>query len=168
MERWQAHFRDKLHDIDCVIENDYGEGEVWQHLKLCIDGITFWGTELDDWELSEKVSGAELEEAQRKFSLTKWGKKESGYRYMLQEYSLSMKIPTKVWDIEKKCKIEAELNIAFEVKEDKEKSRCRFCLDEGSVLVNVSVCDRFALNVGEACFMVQKPICTSRGSTKKI
>ena len=52
MEQWQVHYQDKQHDWNCVIENLYDDANAEQPLKMCIDGVTFWGSGFDDWQLS--------------------------------------------------------------------------------------------------------------------
>ena len=63
----------------------------------------------------------------------------------------SVKIPTIVWDINMKCKRDAELNIIFEyiLEEDV------FCDDDMSdyaAMENAVECEYFALNIGDECY----------------
>jgi hypothetical protein len=94
MKQWQAYYCDGKHNLDCIIENNYGDNDTEHTLKMCIDGVAFYGMDFDDWELSENESAANIDRALNKFLLFKYGSKEAGYRFMLQSYTLSIKIPT--------------------------------------------------------------------------
>lgn len=144
MELWSAHYKDKQHDLDCVIENHYKEELANPSLKMCIGGVIFWGCELDDWELSQTESEANIRNIMDRFSLLKYGNKESGYHYWLQSYQLQIKIPTLVFSLIERREIPAELDIVFN-NCPQEEARVDYKLDGESVKSNANNCEKFVL-----------------------
>ncbi|WP_310602879.1 DUF6304 family protein [Anaerosporobacter sp.] len=144
MQVWQAHYKDKQHDLDIVIENHYDDNYTEQSFKICIDGVIFGGSGLDDWELSETESN--ISDIMKKFSMLKYGSKETGYHYWLQSYQMQMRIPCMVFSLTEKRKISAELDIVFN-NSNQENARAIYKLDGKSVNPNMNICERFALIV---------------------
>lgn len=97
MRQWNAHYRDELHDLDIVIVNE--EADKYDNLTFTIDGITFVGGDLSDFELKDP---AQVELAKDRFHLLKWGgyvteiNRAMPYSYDLQRYSLYVEIPVTV------------------------------------------------------------------------
>lgn len=95
MRIWKAHYRDKLHDEDIEIINTQ-EGYSTNPLSFTLDGITFSGTSIGDFELNDE---SQYDVAKEKFCLLKWGgnNKDSNiitsYTYDLQRYSMNVCIP---------------------------------------------------------------------------
>ena len=69
MRIWKAHYWDKLHDEDIEIIN-IQEGYSTNPLSFTLDGITFYGTSIGDFELND---GSQYDVAKEKFCLLKWG-----------------------------------------------------------------------------------------------
>ena len=42
MEHWKAHYRDGQYDLDCIIENMYGDDGAGQPLWMHMDSVAFW------------------------------------------------------------------------------------------------------------------------------
>lgn len=152
MEKWQAHYKDKHHDIDCFIENFYNDNSEEVALKLTMDGVTFWSDELDDWELSESETKESVEKATKKFSLFQYGDKEKGYRYRLEDYTLSITIPTEVWELKQQKKLCGELHIVFSSEKDDTSTTSCYFLDGKKVFPETVICKTFALSVKEDYF----------------
>lgn len=157
MEIWKAHYKDKLHDVDCTIENHYFDKDCEETLKMCIDGIEFYGSELDDWELSETLNEIDLIKAGNKFSLFKYGSNAENYNYMLQDYILDIKIPTTVFSIDTEKCITGELNITFSKTQDNNTINVRYPLDNGFIKPPSTNCSRFALIVENQYFEAECP-----------
>ena len=68
MEIWQAHYQDELHDVPCTIENHWGNNQAEDVFKMCIDGVTFVGSNLDDWELSKVENQENINSISKNFS----------------------------------------------------------------------------------------------------
>lgn len=66
---WKAHYKDKLHDEDIEIVNSQN-GYAKSSLSFTLDGITFSGTDIGDFELNDE---SQYDEAKEKFCLLKWG-----------------------------------------------------------------------------------------------
>lgn len=98
MVKWKAHYTDAHHDLDIDIintEEDYSADP----LSFNINGISFCGTSLGDFQLSNPGM---YEAAKKEFCILKWGGKstkygmESDYYYDLQRYSLDVQIPVNI------------------------------------------------------------------------
>ena len=63
MRYWKAHYRDEFHDEDILIANE--EADKIHNLTFTIDGITFWGGDISDFELKDRD---QAEAAQQRFS----------------------------------------------------------------------------------------------------
>ncbi len=157
MEQWQAHYCDGKHNLDCIIENHYGDNDTEQPLKMCIDGVTFYGMDFDDWELSENESAANIDIALHKFLLFKYGSKEAGYRFMLQSYTLSIKIPTYSYSLKNQCRIFAELEVVFSIGSNVELTGSYYLLDGEKVCPGKTACKSFRLLIGNEIFEAENP-----------
>ncbi|MDE5778254.1 MAG: hypothetical protein K2I10_07130 [Lachnospiraceae bacterium] len=95
MRIWMVHYRDKLHDEDIEIINTQ-DGYSTNPLSFTLDGITFSGTSIGDFELNDE---RQYDVAKEKFCLLKWSgnNKDSNiitpYTYDLQRYSMNVCIP---------------------------------------------------------------------------
>lgn len=156
MELWKAHYQDKQHDLDCVIENLYTNYNAEQPLKMCIDGVTFWGSDFDDWVLSKTEDPESINSIINHFSLIKYGCKEKGYYYWLQSYQLQVKIPVLVFSLDVQCKISAELIIIFNNQPGKNFGTI-YELDNERIKPNTTICQKFALIVGKQYFEAETP-----------
>ena len=68
MRYWKAHYKDESHAEDILITNE--EADKIRNLTFTIDGITFWGGDISNFELKDRD---QAERAQQRFSLLKWG-----------------------------------------------------------------------------------------------
>ncbi|MCQ2555118.1 MAG: DUF6304 family protein [Clostridia bacterium] len=121
MNIWKAHYIDKLHNEDIDIINDTGSESP---LSFTIEGMTFSGMDLSDFEL---VSGEKYSEAKEKFCILKMGpyRTQNGAwnYYYLQRYTMKIDIPVHVIRKADKQDIEGILHIEFELVEpDNEKA----------------------------------------------
>lgn len=157
MEIWQAHYQDQFHDLPCSIENHWGNNQAEDVFKMCIDGITFVGSDLDDWELSKVENEENIDSIAKKFSLLKYGYQEKGYHFMLQSYKLNIKIPTVIFSFEKQCRISSEINVAFKNTSDSKEIRGRYPVDDKYTIPNASICEKFNLTIENLCFSAEKP-----------
>lgn len=157
MEKWKVHYKDKNYDIDCEIENWYKERNSRTSLTMCIDGVEFGSYGLDDWELIEEENEEKVQEAMKKFSLFQYGDKEDGYGYALQGYTLTITIPTYVWDIKEQKKLCGELNICLASAEDCIPTTGEHTLDGKPVQPEIVICKSFALSVKEDYFESEEP-----------
>lgn len=156
MEQWQVHYQDKQHDLNCVIENLYDDADTEQPLKMCIDGVTFWGSGFDDWELSSNEQETDITQIMQRFSLLKYGYKEQGYHYWLQAYRMQITIPTILFSWAAQCKLPAKLDIIFH-NQPQDKATAIYRLDGERVIPNTTICERFALVVADQCFAATNP-----------
>ena len=157
MEIWDAHYRDEYHDLDCEILN-YGSGES-DPFRLCIDGVTFKGCDLDDWEIDAKTYEADRENIDRRFSIFRFGSREKGYHYMLQGYSLSLWIPVVMFSTERQRREQGELEIVYSSfssgAEDMLPVGSCYVLDDEKVYPDHTVCENFTLHISGECFQAE-------------
>lgn len=156
MEHWEAHYQDGQHDLDCIVENLYGDEGAVQPLRMCVDGTAFWGTGLDDWELSETEDEACIGSMMGRFSLIKYGSKDNGYHYRLQSYRLQVKIPASVISAAGQHEIPGELDITYSNETGKH-TGVIYRLDGEQVRPADTVCQRFALVTAGRCFEASPP-----------
>lgn len=130
---WKAHYTDECHDLDIDIlnsEEDYST----EPLSFCINGISFSGTSLGDFGLSNPET---YETAKKEFHIFKWGGKstkydiESKYCYDLQRYSLNIMIPINVLRKRDNNIVQATLQVFFEYCEhDAQRPQSIFVCDD--------------------------------------
>lgn len=127
MTIWKAHYTDEQHDTDIQIINNEQERN---SLSFAIDGISFTGSNLSDFELADPGL---YDEAKEKFSLLKWSgysKSRQGYTYDLHQYSLEIDIPVTVVRIFDSEAIAGILRIGYQyVKHDMRKNQCIILCD---------------------------------------
>ena len=130
MEYYKAHYKDEHHDVDIVIENTQGEYKT-SPLSFTLDGVTFRGTSLGDFELANPE---QYEEAREKFRILKHGgynelvQDTFPYFYALQGYGLDLKMPIKLIRKSDNQEVSAELKLAFSYKKrDDEKTKRGIC-----------------------------------------
>ena len=135
MRYWKAHYRDEFHDEDILIANE--EADKIHNLTFTIDGITFWGGDISNFELKEP---SQVGEAMARFSLLKWGgtmseiNHTSPYVYTLQRYALNIQIPIQVVRIADGSEVEGILHVGYrDVPHDMEKVQIRFYCDDQRV-----------------------------------
>lgn len=156
MEYWKAHYQDRQHDLDCIIENMYEADSAEQPLRLCVDGVAFYGTGLDDWELSDTEDDASIGSIMERFSLIKYGSKEKGYHYWLQSYRLRVMIPASVFSVTGQDEIPSELDIIYS-NENRKHTRVIYRLDGEQIWPAETICESFALVIDGRCFEASHP-----------
>jgi len=159
MQYWKAHYKDALHDTDIEIRNteeDYNTDP----LSFVLDGITFKGTSLGEFQLADAT---QYEEADKKFSLLKWGGHDSKYQitspyvYDLQRYELEAMIPVRVFRKKDKQLVEGNLFLAFRYLEpDPETSHSTRLCDDRKVYRDDPVVSEFSLCVDGSCYKSTK------------
>ena len=133
MKYWKAHYRDEFHDEDILIANE--EADKIRNLTFTIDGVTFQGGDIGGFELKDRT---QIEMAQQRFSLLKWGGTMSEinhttpYVYTLQRYALNIQIPIQVVRIADGSGVEGVLHVGYRyVPHDMEKVQIRqYCDDQ--------------------------------------
>lgn len=133
MTHWKAHYRDDFHDEDIVIVNE--EADKFDNLTFTIDGITFQGGDISNFELKDP---AQAEQAQNRFRPLKWGghmteiNHTSPYTYSLQRYALDVQIPLRVRRTADGSDIEGILHVGYRyVPHDMTKTQVRtYCDDQ--------------------------------------
>ena len=128
MKQLKAHFKDKNHDTDIIINNTEGE-YADSPLSFEIDGISFSGSAFFDFELADPSC---YESAKSKFNILKWGIEERKipYTYTLQRFELSVEIPVLAFDKKEEKQTEGILNLCFELKESDKKGCNSYCDNE--------------------------------------
>ena len=151
MQHWKAHYKDALHDTDITIintEEDYST----EPLSFTLDNITFRGTSFEDFHLADE---AQYGEADRKFSLLKWGGTNSKwhitspYIYDLQGYELEIEIPVSVFRKRDKRLATGALFLSFQCVEPGMSEPCgtrRLC-DDTVVYHNDVLVREFSLSI---------------------
>lgn len=156
MDIWQAHYQDRNHDQDCIIEGFYDTDDAGHSFKMCIGGVVFYSCGLDDWE----PGGTDVKgpgRAGEQFALFRYGSREKGYHYMLQSYTLHIRIPTVLFSLEKQERMNAELDIVFAGEENVGQTGSFYMLDGERIRPDRSVCRTFALSVGDERFEAAIP-----------
>lgn len=130
MEYYKAHYKDEHHDVDIVIENTQGEYKT-NPLSFTLDGVTFRGTSLGNFELANPE---QYEEAKEKFCILKHGgydertKYTFPYSYLLQRFGLKLAMPIKLIRKSDYREVFGELKLAFSYeKRDGEKTKRGIC-----------------------------------------
>lgn len=132
MKQLKAHFKDKNHDTDIIINNTEGE-YADSPLSFEIDGISFLGSAFFDFELADPSC---YESAKSKFNILKWGNfsffgdHKTPYTYTLQRFELSVEIPILAFDKKEEKQTEGILNLHFELKESDKKGSICYCDNE--------------------------------------
>ncbi len=159
MQYWKAHYKDALHDTDIEIMNT-GEDYNTDPLSFVLDGITFKGTSFGDFQLADP---AQYDEAERKFTLLKWGGHHSKYQttspysYDLQRYELRVEIPVNVFRKRDQRLIAGNIFLAFRyIESDREKAHSIMLCDDTRVYRDEPVVSEFSLLVDGACFRSAK------------
>ena len=152
MEKWRMHFHDQQHDVESFVENRFDTEEAGRAFLMTIDGVVFAGDSLDDWELVDSDKRDVLAAAQQKFALLCYGSAESGYTYWLQDYTLTLTIPTIVFAVDKQSRIDAELTITLASVKNTEQTGSIYILDGQKVWPDHSVCQAVVLTIGAECF----------------
>lgn len=157
MKIWKAHYKDKNHDLEIDIINTEGEYST-NPLSFTINGITFHGTSLGDFQLADTE---QYDKAREEFSFLKWGGRctkynlASEYCYDLQRYSLGVKIPISLIRKKDNQSVQGYIRLCFEYQEpDITKAHCIIMCDDTRVYrdeVHVSV---FALEVDGRQFSI--------------
>lgn len=155
MIHWKAHYKDALHDTDIEIvntEEDYNT----EPLSFTLDNITFCGSSPNDFHLADE---AQYDEANRKFSLLKWGGHNSRfhisspYYYDLQRYQLEIEIPIHVFRKKDQCLITGILFLSFQYTEhDCSKPQCRRMCDDAIVYHDDEIVLEFSLFIDGLCY----------------
>ncbi|MCI8508488.1 MAG: hypothetical protein HFJ06_08020 [Lachnospiraceae bacterium] len=145
---WKAHYKDKLHDEDIEIVNSQN-GYAKSSLSFTLDGITFSGTDIGDFELNDE---SQYDEAKEKFCLLKWGGNYKDlniitpYKYDLQRYSMDVYIPIKVVRKNDGCEVGGMLYITFRyVEHDIQKGQAIILCDNDRVYRDDEVVSSFSL-----------------------
>ena len=135
MKYWKAHYRDEFHNEDILIVNE--EADKIHNLTFTIDGVTFQGGDISSFELKEP---SQVERAQERFSLLKWGgtmseiNHTSPYVYTLQRYALNIQIPIQVVRTADGSGVEGVLHVGYRyVSHDMEKFQIRWSCDDQRV-----------------------------------
>ena len=159
MQHWKAHYRDALHDTDIEIINTEEDYKT-EPLSFTLDNITFCGTSLNDFHLADE---AQCEEADRKFSLLKWGGYNSGfhitspYQYDLQGYELEVEIPVSVFRKRDKCLLAGVLFLSFKYGEfDMSKTHSITLCDDIRVYPDDVIVREFSLLIEGMCYKSTK------------
>ena len=163
MQHWKAHYKDALHDTDIEIINTEGNYET-EPLSFTLDNITFCGASIGYFHLADE---AQYEEADRKFSLLKWGGYSSGfhitspYEYDLQGYELEVEIPINVFRKRDKCLIAGVLFLSFKCVEfDMSKPHCITMCDDLRVYPDDVIVWEFSLLIDGRCYKsTKKTLC---------
>ena len=152
---WKAHYKDKLHDEDIEIINtqeDYRRNP----LSFTLDGITFSGTSIGDFELHDE---SQYDVAKENFCLLKWGGNYrdlnilTPYTYDLQRYSMDVYIPIKVVRKNDGCEVQGMLHIAFQYAEhDIQKRQAIILCDNARVYRDDEVVSSFSLCVEDRVY----------------
>lgn len=150
LEKWKVRYKDNNYDIDTYIENNYNKEKIPDSLTMTIDGIKFCGMSFSDFEVYDENS---IEDAKEKFKVLKWGGAtqvgktviKNRYVHWLQDYYLEVEIPVKLINIEDDSDISAIIHFAYQMKEDVEKSRSCYHLDNEVIYSNKVECIFFQL-----------------------
>ncbi len=144
MQILTAHFKDELHDTFIEIVNTEKDAQD-DPLSFTLDSITFRGSSLGNFQLSDET---QYDEAKEKFHILKAGPynvgdNTAGYLYTLQRYALDVEIPVKVLRKRDGCELPAVIHLSFEYKEhDMEKRQSiRYCDDVRVYQDDVKVSD---------------------------
>lgn len=146
MKIWKAHYIDEHHDLDIDIlntEEDYSSNP----LSFCINGITFSGTCLNDFELANPKL---YEKVKNEFQILKHGGKATNdeYYYNLQRYSLDVVIPLSLLRKADQCVVQGDLHIFFQLCEhDKEQHQAHFSCDDETVYLDDVHIKNFSLSI---------------------
>lgn len=162
MQRWKARYKDKNHDLDIEIKNQF-DISIVDSLQIEIDGIKFNGIEFDDFEL---CNSDDYDTAKSKFNISKWGGntknrdsiEKSPYIYDLQSYCLTVEIPTIV--IERNDLLEKQALIIFEfslTQHDDRISKSYIYLDDKQIYLDKVNCHYFKLVICDEIFEAEKP-----------
>lgn len=159
MQYWKAHYKDALHDTDIEIlntEEDYRTDP----LSFVLDGVTFKGTSPADFQLADVT---QYDEANKKFSLLKWGghyskyQISSPYSYDLQRYELEVEIPVSVYRKRDKRLVAGNIFLAFKYSEpDIEKPQSILMCDDTRVYRDNLDVSEFSLLVDGCCYKTTK------------
>ena len=162
---WKAHYTDEHHDLDIDIlntEEDYRTVP----LSFCINGISFSGTSLGDFQLCDS---AMYETAQKEFHILKQGGKnikynfpsQTPYSYDLQRYSLDVSIPIQLFRKNDYHVVQGNLRICFTYCEhDMQKLQAIHYCDDEIVYLDDIESAVFTLNIGEKEYSVNsKDLC---------
>lgn len=148
MRIWKAHYKDKLHDEDIEIVNNQN-GYIKNSLSFTLDGITFSGTDIGNFELNDEK---QYDEAKEKFCLLKWGGDYKDlnmlvpYTYDLQRYSMDVYIPIKIVRKNDGCEVEGMLHIDFRyVEHDIQKGQSIILCDNNRVYGDDEIVSIFSL-----------------------
>ncbi|MCM1497987.1 MAG: DUF6304 family protein [Clostridium sp.] len=144
---WKAHYKDKFHDEDIEIINTQEE-RVTSPLSFTVDGITFSGGSIGDFELQDT---RQYDLAEGKFCLLKRGGNHKDlhvitpYYYDLQRYTMEIYIPIAVVRKKDGCKVEGMIDIAFQLVEQRRRAAV-YC-DDIRVYQDDEAVLRFSLTV---------------------
>lgn len=152
---WKAHYKDKLHDEDIEIINTQEEW-ITNPLSFTLDGITFSGSSIGDFELQDE---SQYDLAEGKFCLLKRGGNHKDlnvitpYCYDLQRYAMEVYIPISVVRRRDACKVEGMLRVAFRlVEHDMQKRQTIVCCDNVRVYRDEEVVKKFSLYVEDRIY----------------
>lgn len=150
MQRWQAHYKDALHDVDIEIMNT-AEEDKGEPLSFTLDGVTFRGSSIGDFYLADE---AQYAQAQEKFCILKWGgyikrfNITTPYSYDLQRYTLEVEIPISVTRKQDGCEITGMLRVVFGyVEHDKKQLQSQMFCDGIRVYRDDAIVSEFSLCV---------------------
>lgn len=145
--QYQAHYRDKNHDCDLVIENKRLK-ENYYELSFSLEGFRFIGGNFCDFELESPDA---YEEAGKRFCILKYGgypgyKGEPvPYTYSLQRYALSVEIPVKAVHRQTLKECGGTIVMEFESrKHNPDSLQAIYRCDEARVFIDDIVCTRFS------------------------
>lgn len=150
MQRWKAHYKDSLHDINIEIVNA-AEDDTEEPLSFTVDEVTFQGSSLGDFHLAKE---AQYDEARKRFCLLKWGGHNTKfhittpYSYDLQRYELEVEIPIQVIRKQDDCECSGTLHIAFQyVEHDGKQLQSQILCDNVRVYHDDAIVKDFSLLV---------------------
>lgn len=153
MQHWKAHYKDTLHNTDIEIINTEKDYKT-EPLSFTLDNITFCGSCLNDFHLADE---RQYDEANRKFSLLKWGGYNSSftspYLYDLQRYELEIEIPIKVFRKRDKRLITGVLFLSYKyIEPDMSKSHSIRMCDDTRVYPDDVIVREFSLSIDGMCY----------------
>lgn len=152
METWRMYFHDQQHELEGVVENHFDEEETAHAFKMTLDGVVFIGDSLDDWELADGDKGEVWRDAQQKFKLLCYGSADKGYTYWLQAYTLTLTIPTVVFDRAGQQRLDAEMMITLASTANNEQTGSAYYRDGEKLWPDHSVCQAAVLTIGTERF----------------
>lgn len=161
MVYYKAHYKDAHHDVDIVIENNQGDYRT-DPLSFTLDGVTFRGTSLGDFELANPE---QYEEAKEKFCILKhggyneWLQHTFSYFYVLQGYGMDLKMPIKLIRKSDAQEVSGELKLAFKHKKrdsGNAKGGCCYQCDGERIYPDECVVEEFSLLVEDELYNSSK------------